>query len=112
MKIHVRAVHDGFKVKCHICHKEFNRAPEMRRHVKAVHKTGLHLPDLPPQPPPPDPAAYVEETQSFEQRQIQLQQQQQQQQQQQHQPMSHTGSILQEAVDLSGLSLPGLKLLP
>ena len=106
MRTHVRAVHDGIKVKCHLCHKEFNRAPEMRRHVKAVHKTGIPLPDDPPQPLPSEPSAYVEETLSYEQQLLQ------QEQQHQQRPTSHTGSLLQEAVDLSGLSFPGLKLLP
>ena len=41
MRIHVRAIHNGVKSKCEICGKEFNRAPEMRRHRKAVHKIAI-----------------------------------------------------------------------
>ena len=41
MRIHVKAVHNGVKAKCEICSKEFNRAPEMRRHMRAVHKAAV-----------------------------------------------------------------------
>ena len=37
--MHIKAVHFGFKVKCDICGKEFNRASEMRRHTKQIHPT-------------------------------------------------------------------------
>ena len=61
MRLHVKAIHDGVKAKCTICGKEFNRAPEMRRHQKSVHKTIApqsepHLDSL-HSSPPPSPAA-------------------------------------------------------
>ena len=44
--MHMKAVHGGVKAKCEVCGKEFNRAPEMRRHVKTVHKSSVAATNL------------------------------------------------------------------
>ena len=41
MRIHVKAVHNGVKSKCEICSKEFNRTPEMWRHMRTIHKAAI-----------------------------------------------------------------------
>ena len=114
MRIHVRAVHDGIKVRCDICLKEFNRAPEMRRHLKSVHKVGVppaltqpphqEQPQQPQQPqqrnddvslPPLQPSPIVEPSQS--------------------RPMMMIvpdATLINESPELAAMVHSGLKLLP